>query len=50
MTTSCNFKSSFSNSYSMLTSHAPSFEGVGQQLTVHELLEVLRLTSKNNRT
>ena len=35
MTTSYNDKDSFSSSYSMLTSHVPSFDGDGQQLTAH---------------
>ena len=35
MTTSYNDKVSFSSSYSMLTSHVPSFDGDGQQLTAH---------------
>jgi hypothetical protein len=33
MTTSYSVTFSFSNSYSMLTSHVPSFEGEGQQFT-----------------
>ena len=35
MTTSYSDRDSFSSSYSMLTSHVPSFDGDGQQLTAH---------------
>jgi hypothetical protein len=35
MTTSYNDRDSFSSSYSMLTSHVPSLDGDGQQLTRH---------------
>ena len=37
MTTSYNEMDSFSSSYSMLTSHVPSFDGDGQQLTIHKM-------------
>lgn len=36
MTTSCRTTPSFSSSYSMLTSHVPSLDGVGQQLTAKQ--------------
>ena len=37
MTTSYNERDSFSSSYSMLTSHVPSFDGDGQQLTARNV-------------
>ena len=37
MTTSYSVTFSFSSSYSILTSHVPSFEGEGQQFTVEEI-------------
>jgi hypothetical protein len=46
MTTSCSDRDSFSSSYSMLTSHVPSFDGDGQQFTAHV---VLPLSHKETR-
>ena len=45
MTTSYSVTCSFSSSYSMLTSHVPSFEGEGQQLTERLISKIQKGTT-----
>jgi hypothetical protein len=42
----CNSSCSFSSSYSMLTSHVPSPDGVGQQLTSFELVSRAQMDTR----